>query len=221
MPNSHDLPFVSESSLLSANYFMDVAHASPLHGDHGAGIGRKSRLEVFTPSSSHDHVDLGMHGAASGHVQPCIAAPPSGPSPASCFAPGEQRTCASGLHCQQHAREPPAFTPSSPARAPTAHASLPAPASSATPTHAPAVPCAAPASPTESFACPSPTHNDVSLISVVQTCEMFSQPVTASFCSDAAPAPTPTDTTTNSGHGTDSSSTGWTHDTLGPWHTSA
>jgi hypothetical protein len=50
MPNSHNLPPVSESSLLSADHFMDVAHSLPLLADHG-GIGRGSRLEVLPPSS--------------------------------------------------------------------------------------------------------------------------------------------------------------------------
>jgi hypothetical protein len=39
MPNSHTLPPVSEYSLLSADQFMDVAHAAPLLVDHGAGTG--------------------------------------------------------------------------------------------------------------------------------------------------------------------------------------
>jgi hypothetical protein len=56
---------------------MDVAHALPLLADHGAGIGRGSRLDVFTPASSHDHIDLGcmeLRRAACSHAQRLLPA---------------------------------------------------------------------------------------------------------------------------------------------------
>jgi hypothetical protein len=95
MPNSHALPPISESSLLSADHFMDVANASPLLANHGAGIERGSRLEVLTPPSVPSYVDhqrIHLHGSASGCSEPCnVAAAPHGgqASLASGFAPAE------------------------------------------------------------------------------------------------------------------------------------
>jgi hypothetical protein len=89
MPNSHNLPPVSESSLLSADHLMDVAHSMPLLADHGAGIGRGSRLEVLAPSSSPFYVDHGrpLHGLILGCGEPCSSAPSSHAEPA-CPASG-------------------------------------------------------------------------------------------------------------------------------------
>jgi hypothetical protein len=71
MPNSHNLPPMSESSLLLvADHFMDIAHSLPLLADHGACIERGSRLEV-PPSSSPIYVNHGLlHGPALGCGEP-------------------------------------------------------------------------------------------------------------------------------------------------------
>ena len=57
IPNSHTLPPVTESSLLSDDQFMDVAHSLPLLADHGAGTGRGTRLEVLIPTPAPAYVD--------------------------------------------------------------------------------------------------------------------------------------------------------------------
>ncbi|XP_071678597.1 uncharacterized protein [Lolium perenne] len=50
-----------------------------VHTANGTGIGRGSRLDIFTPASPSVHVDLGLHGVSSGCVQqPCTAASPPG-----------------------------------------------------------------------------------------------------------------------------------------------
>jgi histone deacetylase 1/2 len=79
MPHSHTLPPISESSLLTADQFMDTASAPSLLANHGAGTCRAARLEVLTPEAAmpaairdpDDHVDPpapvhGLHGVASG-----------------------------------------------------------------------------------------------------------------------------------------------------------
>jgi hypothetical protein len=57
VPNSQALPSVSEFSLLSADHFMNVAHASSLLADHGADIGLGSRLKVLILLSPPLYVD--------------------------------------------------------------------------------------------------------------------------------------------------------------------
>jgi hypothetical protein len=69
LPTSNTLP-VMESSLLSADQFMDTAYAPSLLANHGAGVGRGARLELLTPEAPTAplvHVDP-MHGVASGPV---------------------------------------------------------------------------------------------------------------------------------------------------------
>jgi hypothetical protein len=64
LPSSHKPP-IMESSLLSANQFMDIAYAPSLLANHGAGTGCGTRLELLMPetatspeeSSSPCHVD--------------------------------------------------------------------------------------------------------------------------------------------------------------------
>jgi hypothetical protein len=72
MPVSHTPPPVTESSLLSADHFMDTAYAPSLLANHGAGTGRGARLELLSEDPPL-HVDPqpmhGLHGvpaAASG-----------------------------------------------------------------------------------------------------------------------------------------------------------
>jgi hypothetical protein len=50
LPVSHS-PLVTESSLLSANQFMDIAYASSLLANHGAGTGCGAHLELLTPKA--------------------------------------------------------------------------------------------------------------------------------------------------------------------------
>jgi hypothetical protein len=69
LPTSNTLP-VTESSLLSADQFMDTTYAPSLLANHGAGVGRGARLELLTPeapSAPSVHVDH-VHGVASGPV---------------------------------------------------------------------------------------------------------------------------------------------------------
>jgi hypothetical protein len=76
LPGSHHLP-VTESSLLTADQFMDTAYALSLLSNHGAGTGHGAHLELLTPEAKHspevDHVDRRvplalMHGSALGFV---------------------------------------------------------------------------------------------------------------------------------------------------------
>ena len=57
MSNSHTLPPVTESSLLSTDQFMNVAHSLPLLADHGACTGCCARLEVLIPEHAPGYVD--------------------------------------------------------------------------------------------------------------------------------------------------------------------
>jgi hypothetical protein len=76
LPGSHHPP-VTESSLLTADQFMDTAYAPSLLSNHGAGTGRGARLELLTPEVEHTpeavHVDrpvplAPVHGSTSGFV---------------------------------------------------------------------------------------------------------------------------------------------------------
>jgi histone deacetylase 1/2 len=102
MPTSHTLPPVTESSLLSADQFMDTAYAPSLLANHGAGVGRAARLEILDPVDTvhgdptspmdvHGLHDLpGVPGAVSGFVpmqaEPALVPAPSHSHPAA--APG-------------------------------------------------------------------------------------------------------------------------------------
>jgi histone deacetylase 1/2 len=50
LPTSHNPP-IMESSLLSADQFMDTAYTPYLLANHGAGTGRGARLELLTPDT--------------------------------------------------------------------------------------------------------------------------------------------------------------------------
>jgi histone deacetylase 1/2 len=65
MPDIHLSPPHTESSLLSADQFMDTAYSLPLFANHGAGNPRGARLELLTPEHHTGHVD---HGAPAPHV---------------------------------------------------------------------------------------------------------------------------------------------------------
>jgi hypothetical protein len=81
LPTSNTLP-VMESSLLSADQFMDTTYAPSLLANHGAGVGRGARLELLTPEAHHAppmHIDH-VHGVASGPV-PMHGSPAYEPSP--------------------------------------------------------------------------------------------------------------------------------------------
>ena len=84
MPNSHTLPPVTESSLLSADQLMDVAHSLPLLANHGAGTGRGARLDVLIPAHAPVYVDQQpqvVHGSYSGSAPVHMHGSASGSAP--------------------------------------------------------------------------------------------------------------------------------------------
>ena len=155
MPTSHALPPPTESSLLSADRFMDTAYAPSLLANYDAGTGRGARLEILQETDTQEHVDHAVqppvHGSSLGFV-PLHGSSPAGSTPAGVSTPMVEPTTPRSAPMHEPTSSPVPSAPASPVLSSTPSSPVPP-----TPVLSPAgTPAATP--PVSSVAPPAPSQ---------------------------------------------------------------